>query len=386
MSEWKKYKFSQFVDINPKVTFENKSQLPFVEMKDLESANKFCTFSKRRQLSGGSRFENEDTLFARITPCLENGKIAQVRNLPGGKGFGSTEFLVLRGRTKISSSDFVYYVSRWREVRDFAEMNLHGTSGRQRFPSEAFEELELSLPPLPVQEAIAEVLNSLDDKIDLLHRNNKTLEELAQTLFRQWFVGEVEPKVRLGDYVKTTSGGTPRRDTGEFYSGGIIPWVKSKELNGTFVLDTEEHITESGLSNSSAKRLPKNTILVAMYGATVGEYGVLSTEATCNQAICALIPNHQYPYTFLFSFVSYAKENIINAAVGSAQQNVSQFLIQELEVPRPSSKVLSFHQNVEPLFDKILVNLKQIRSLQTLRDTLLPKLMSGEVKVQLEKG
>ncbi len=167
-------------------------------MKDLSDGQRNCFPSAERYLSGGARFENEDTLFARITPCLENGKISQVKGLKNGVGFGSTEFYVFRGKENVSDSNFVFYLSRWSEVRDFAEMNFDGTSGRQRVPKDCFNNLKLNLPPLPEQQAIAEVLSSLDDKIDLLHRQNKTLEAMAETLFRQWFVEEAEESWKTG--------------------------------------------------------------------------------------------------------------------------------------------------------------------------------------------
>lgn len=192
MSEWKEYKFSDFVEINPSVSMKGMETYSFVEMKDLQDGNKFCFPSAERYPSSGSRFLEDDTLFARITPCLENGKICKVKGLKNGLGFGSTEFLVFRGLKNISDSDFVFYLSRWDEVRGFAESRFEGTSGRQRVPKNCFENLILNLPPLPEQIAIAEVLSSLDDKIDLLHRQNKTLEQLAETLFRQWFVEEAE--------------------------------------------------------------------------------------------------------------------------------------------------------------------------------------------------
>jgi type I restriction enzyme S subunit len=247
------------------------------------------------------------------------------------------------------------------------------------------KEIEIELPDLSEQKSIASVLGSLDDKIDLLHRQNKTLEALAETLFRQWFVEEAEEgweTGKLGEFVKTTSGGTPRRDCPEYYQNGTVRWVKSKELSGSFIFETEEYITEDAINNSSAKLLPENSILIAMYGATVGEYGILAESAACNQAICALIPNNDYPYSFLFTFIKTNKEYIKNLAVGSAQQNVSQILIKDLDVPRPNLRIKEFHKEVDPLFKKIKSNLTQIRTLTRLRDTLLPKLMSGEVRVK----
>lgn len=149
MTNWKEYKFSDFVEINPKVALKKGIEYSFVEMKDLSDENKFVTPSQKRPLSGGSRFENNDTLFARITPCLENGKIAQVKELENGVGFGSTEFLIFRGKKGVSNTDFVHYLSLSDEVRSFAEQNMVGTSGRQRVSWQAFENLTLNLPTFP---------------------------------------------------------------------------------------------------------------------------------------------------------------------------------------------------------------------------------------------
>jgi type I restriction enzyme S subunit len=189
MSEWKEFKFSDFVLMNPSVKLPANQQVSFVEMKDLEDGKRYCYPSSTRLNGSGAKFENGDTLFARITPCLENGKICQVKGLKNGIGLGSTEFLVFRGKPKVSVTDFVFYISRWNEVRSHAEINLDGTSGRQRVPKECFNELILNLPAnLSEQTAITSILSSLDDKIDLLHRQNATLEKMAETLFRQWFV------------------------------------------------------------------------------------------------------------------------------------------------------------------------------------------------------
>ncbi len=274
---------------------------------------------------------------------------------------------------------FVFYFLRNLDLSQFNAGSAVPTLNRNHI-----HEIEIQVPDVPEQKAIAEVLSSLDDKIDLLHRQNKTLESLAQTLFRQWFIEEADDSwevVKLGDVIQTTSGGTPRRDTPEYYLNGNIDWVKSKELSGSFIFDTEEKITDEALKKSSAKLLPKNAILIAMYGATVGEFAILANPATCNQAICALIPNDNFPYTFLYSFVKHNKEYIISVAVGSAQQNVSQILIKGLDVAVSPERVSKYHSEVGPYFEKIKSNHHQIRTLTKCRDSLLPKLMSGEVEV-----
>src|SRR5690606_32523784 len=132
MKNWKTYKLADFADINPKVSMKMGNKYSFVEMKDLDATFKFTSPSLKKELKGGSKFQNGDTLFARITPCLENGKICQVKNLENDIGFGSTEFLVFRGKDKISDSDFVYYLTRTEYVRNNAIQMMTGTSGRQR--------------------------------------------------------------------------------------------------------------------------------------------------------------------------------------------------------------------------------------------------------------
>ena len=265
----------------------------------------------------------------------------------------------------------------WREYIDA----IAGGSAQPGANAKQLGSFEILLPPLPQQRAIASVLSSLDDKIDLLHRQNATLEKMAETLFRQWFVEEESELIPLGECIKTTSGGTPSRKRMDFYEGGNYQWVKSKELNGGYILDTEERITVEALKRSSAKLLPENSVLIAMYGATVGQFAIIGQEATCNQAICACLPNDEFPYTFIYHTIKANVDELKSRAVGSAQQNISQVLIKSLEIS-VNENIEKFHAEVDPMMKKIKSNYTQIRTLTALRDTLLPKLMSGEVRVK----
>lgn len=185
----------------------------------------------------------------------------------------------------------------------------------------------------------------------------------------------------LGEVIETTSGGTPSRKHKEYYDKGTICWVKSKELLGNYLHDTEEHINNLAISKSSAKMLPAHSVLIAMYGATVGAYGIIAKSMTCNQAVCALLSNQEYPYTYLFQVASESQQRLINLAVGSAQQNISQVLIKQLLVHSDTQLIAKFHQLAIPIHKEIeLLQAEQLR-LSALRDTLLPKLMSGEIDV-----
>ncbi len=390
MSEWQEISLQEIAIVNPTETLKKDTLAKKIPMEFLPVFTRKVIGFQWEKYNGGVKFRNGDTLVARITPSLENGKTSYVDVLDDDEvGFGSTEFIVLREVEGLSDKEFLYYFARSPDFRDIAIASMTGSSGRQRVQTDVVKQIEFLIPTLSEQKAIASVLSSLDDKIDLLHRQNKTLEAMAETLFRQWFVdnesGDAE-LVELGSVVETTSGGTPSRKIMEYYSQGSYFWVKSKELTGSYLIDTEEKITEDAVKNSSAKLLPKNSILIAMYGATVGEYAIISEEMTCNQAICALKANKKYPASFLFFFVKNNKDNLINMAVGSAQQNISQQLIKKLLLPISDRQIIEFDELTAPVMAKIEFNIKSIRTLEKLRDTLLPKLMSGEVRVKYEEA
>ena len=188
--EWKRVQFSDAVWVNPPVPLKRGENYPFVEMQNVNPSERAARSKQSRPFTGGgARFAAGDTLMARITPCLENGKTARfVSEDDQAIAHGSTEFIVIRGRPGVSDTNFAYYLTRWREVQDFAISQMTGTSGRQRVPTEALSHLTVPLPPLPEQKAIASVLGALDDKIELNRRTNETLETMARAVFKSWFV------------------------------------------------------------------------------------------------------------------------------------------------------------------------------------------------------
>ena len=389
MSEWKEYKFSDFVSINPTVKMPTNEPISFVEMKDLVDGKKYCYPSSTRLKGGGAKFENRDTLFARITPCLENGKICQVMGLKNGVGFGSTEFLVFRGKSKVSDSDFVFYLSRWSEVRSHAEINLDGTSGRQRVPKDCFNELILNLPESVLEQtAIASVLSSLDDKIDLLHRQNATLEKMAETLFRQWFVEEAKEdwkEVSLFKAIELVGGGTPKTSLSKYWDGNV-KWLSGGDIannHKNFVVSSEKSITELGLKNSSAKLLPKFSTVISARG-TVGKYCMLSEPMAYSQSNYGILPKYKNCFFFTYLLVAYSVDELQSAVYGSVFDTITTNTFKGITITLPKeTHIIWFEETVKPYFFKILANRTQIRTLTALRDTLLPKLMSGEVRVEV---
>jgi len=183
-------KFADVIDVNPHRKLEKGELSPYVPMANLvEGKRTIQDIDFREYKNSGSKFINGDTLLARITPCLENGKTAFVNKLKGNQvAHGSTEFIVLRGKAGITDNLFVYYLIRSTNFRNIAIKSMTGSSGRQRVQISAIENYEFELPSLEEQKRIAHILGALDDKIELNQRMNETLEEIARAIFKSWFV------------------------------------------------------------------------------------------------------------------------------------------------------------------------------------------------------
>jgi type I restriction enzyme S subunit len=161
---------------------------------------------------------------------------------------------------------------------------------------------------------------------------------------------------KIKDVCDTTSGGTPSRSKPEYYESGTIPWIKTGELNQKYIFDTEEKITEIAMQHSSAKLIPKNSVLMAMYGATIGKTSITKIEAATNQACCAMISKGEIEPEFLYYVLSFSKDKIISLGAGGAQPNISQQIIRELEIPFPlqgeQRKIAAILSSVDEAIEK----------------------------------
>ncbi|MCG7988394.1 MAG: restriction endonuclease subunit S [Candidatus Thiodiazotropha lotti] len=187
-------KITDFVSFNPKRTIKKGETKPFVEMAALPvDSRDISEIGSRTYKGGGSRFQDGDTLFARITPCLENGKTAKTSGLGDGViAHGSTEFIVLAAKEPEYDEDYVYYLARMPEFRSYAQSRMEGTSGRQRVSWQSLAEFEFDFPEKEDRKEIGRILKSIDDKIQVNNQLNQTLEQIAQAIFKSWFV-DFEP-------------------------------------------------------------------------------------------------------------------------------------------------------------------------------------------------
>jgi type I restriction enzyme S subunit len=265
------------------------------------------------------------------------------------------------------------------------EVISHGTATKY-LTLPILNQIMISLPPLPEQRAIADVLSSLDDKIDLLNRENQILEQMAEAIFRQWFIEEADEKweeVPLSFFGYIICGKTPSKKKKEYF-GGNIPFIKIPDMHGNiFVFDTSDSLTEEGMNSQKNKTLPSLSICVSCI-ATVGLVSMTTKKSQTNQQINSIIPKKDFYRYYLYLFMKNSTDLLIAmASGGTATLNLNTGSYSNIEVPLPDENILkSFHNIVEPIYDKIFENAKQIRTLEKLRDTLLPKLMGGDVRVR----
>ncbi len=296
---------------------------------------------------------------------------------------------------KVADYRYVFYALKQSyealkgQSRGAAQNNLNASQVK------AFK---IPCPPITTQIAIGYILSAYDDLIENNRRRIQLLEQAARLLYKEWFVhlrfpGHEHVKIKNGvpegwgegvisDFYSTASGGTPRRKNPDYFTGDV-PWVKTQELNGGFIISTEEKITEEAIKYSSAKLFPRHTVLVAMYGATIGQLAILSIPATSNQACCALIAKEAATnYAHAYLFMDNHKSDIVGLGQGAAQNNISQQVIKSFKMVLPTENLLKlFSESVCPLFEQIEVLQKTNEKLTKARDLLLPRLMNGEITV-----
>ncbi|MBN2535385.1 MAG: restriction endonuclease subunit S [Spirochaetales bacterium] len=252
-----------------------------------------------------------------------------------------------------------------------------------------FKRVPILLPPLPEQRAIAGVLSSLDDKIDLLHRQNKTLEVMAETLFRQWFVEEAYEgweETIINSVITVKGGTTPSTKISEYWNGDIY-WTSPRDLanhTSIFIFDTERKITKKGLTQISSGLLPIGSVLLSSR-APIGYLAITDIPIAINQGYIGIICNKKVSNQFMFLWCRQNMDVIKNAGNGSVFPEISKSIFKSLDFQLPPPELLQkFDIEVKPIFSKVKNNQIQIRTLEKLRDTLLPKLMSGEVRMKYE--
>ncbi len=410
--EWSTMPFTDAFLINPTVPIERGSPTPFVDMAAIDPGRRAVHSMEVREFRGsGSRFQH--------------GKIARYyASSDLNTGHGSTEFIVVRGRSEVTDSRYAFYVARSDLVRGYAIGQMTGTSGRQRVPAESLAHLDVAVPPLPEQRAIAHILGTLDDKIELNRRMNATLEAMARALFRSWFVdfdpvrakmegrdpglpkdiadlfpdrlvdsglGEIPEGwevSEIGAEVDAVGGATPSTKEPAYWNGGRHHWATPKDLSklsSPALLGTDRRITDAGVQKVSSGLLPVGTVLLSSR-APIGYLAIAEVPTAVNQGFIAMICRKRLPALYVLSWCYENLEHIKDISGGSTFAEISKKAFRPLPVVVPVNRVLGVYDKASrSLHDRVVSNTRESALLVSLRDALLPKLVSGELRMSVRK-
>ncbi len=387
MEEWKEYKLKDICDYGKGRTevssLDNSTYISTENMLPNRAGVTTATTLPTGEYT--QSFEIDDTLVSNIRPYFK--KIWKA-SFSGGC---SADILVFKAKENISK-DYLYYVLADDEFFKYSMATSKGTK-MPRGDKVSIMEYPIKLPPLPTQQKIAAILSSLDDKIELNNKINTNLEQQAQALFKNWFV-DFEPfggkmpegwkECKAEEYFEITIGKTPPRKEQEWFSeektDQTIKWVSISDMGscGTFISDSSEYLTTDAVSKFNVKVVPANTVLLS-FKLTVGRIAITDDEMCTNEAIAHFgtkdkaINEYLYLYLKNFNYQTMGSTSSIATAVNSKIIKAMLFIL-------PDEKTINnFHQTTNSLFEKIREHQHENRTLSTIRDTLLPKLMNGEI-------
>jgi len=384
MSEWKQVVAYEFIEINPKEILKKGSIAPKISMDMLKPFTRKVSSYIEEPYKGGTKFRNQDTIMARITPCLENGKTSMVDILPAAAvGFGSTEYIVFRARPEISDPKFIYYLACSNAIRDIAIKSMVGSSGRQRVQQSVVNNIEIRVPELKEQQKIASVLSSLDDKIELNNAINENLEQQAQLVFKKEFIDipstpigwEHGNLLEIADYLNGLAMQKFRPQTDEVG----IPVLKIKELR------------QGSCDSSSEFCSPNIKPEYFIYNGDVvfSWSGSLLVDFWCGEK-CGLnqhlfkVTSKKHEKWFYYSWTNYHLQKFIAIAsdMATTMGHIKREELSKSDVLIPNEEdYIRIGSILQPLYDIIISNRIENRKLASIRDSLLPQLMSGEVDV-----
>ena len=390
-SEWTKMKLSDIADFNPRETIKKGEMSKKISMDVLRPFYRDVPYYTEECFSGGTKFRNGDTIMARITPCLENGKTAQVSILNDGEvGFGSTEYIVFRAKEGIADKDYLYYLVCSPEVREPSIKSMVGSSGRQRVQTDVVKNLEIDVPPLVEQEIIGSFLRLIDDKIALNDKINKNLLEQALAIYKEWFYDYA-----LSDGVRPENWKITTIDAiSSLVTRGIAP--KYDDGSDQIVLNQKcirDHTIDLSLARRhlpkkiNEKWISKGDLLINSTGTgTLGRVAQVWFEAnnmTVDSHVTIVRPKDPILQSYIgFWGLSHESEIEAQHTGSTGQTELPRDRVKAMELPLPDEDTLSkFNELVIPMTSTVISNQEENASLSQLRDALLPKLMSGELDV-----
>ena len=423
-SEWTKFTdlLSAIVDNRGRTCPVGESGLPLIATKCVSGVDLYPSYDT-------TRFVSEESYKAWFRGHPKPGDILFVcKGSPGRTNWVpdpvdfciAQDMVAVRADTRKVYPKYLFAALRSEVVRSQID-NMHVGTMIPHFKKGDFDKLLIPMLDEQAQVAVGDFYFTLSERITLLRETNAPLEAIAQALFKSWFVDfdpvrakmegrapegmdeataalfpdaleetELGPMPRgwrvgcVDDLCSViTNGGTPSRSKAQFWTGGTIPWFKTGEFSDGFLLQPNEFITKEALEGSSVKVLPKDAVLMAIYAApTVGRLGVLTEPATFNQACTGMVAKVDVGPWFLYWTLFFGREWFNSRANGAAQQNISKAIVSAYRVVIPHDVILlAFNDVASSIHNRVRENAEQAQTLATLRDTLLPRLISGQLSI-----
>lgn len=368
---------------------------PFIQTGDVKGANHRLNCHSQTYSEAGlaqSKLWPKDTMCITIAANIAETTIL---NYPACFPDSIIGFIANKEKCDI---DFVEYLMQHFQK----EVQSHSIGSVQdNINLATFERINFLIPPLQEQKSIASILSAIDDKIENNLAINKTLEEMAMALYKHWFVdfgpfqdGEfVESELgripkgwevkRLSECNELILGGTPSRKNQSYWENGTIGWLNSGKVNEFRIIEPSEYITQEALRKSSTKVMQKGTTVLAITGATLGQISRIEKDFCANQSVIGILKSDLFSNEYIYLWIHFAMEELIKLATGGAQQHVNKNNVGDLKIVFPSLTIMNDFQNaINDVFDNISKNMFENQTLTQLRDTLLPKLISGEVRLK----
>ena len=397
-------KLEDIIEFNPTETLKKGTISKKISMDKLGAFSKHIDSFDIEKYNGGMKFRNGDTLLARITPCLENGKTSKVTILDENEvGFGSTEYIVMRKKKNISDEDFIFYLAISPKFREIAIKSMTGTSGRQRVQLEVVKNAEMLIPDYKEQIKIGKVLSSIDKKIELNNRMNDNLYKLLNSMFRQYFCDKQEDnnwkKVRLRDLISIRGGLAYKASLlSDNIDDNILVSMGNVQLNKIFNFNNlkyykgnveKRYIGNAGDLFICTRDVTQKRNQLGCPGIIPKLFKDKNVIIGTNLYIVDILNNNDNFRYFLYLLMNSNeyRERIVGSAKGTAILMIAKDDILNFEFYFPSDiKILeTFNQNVTPIFEKIQNVIIENDGLSKLRDELLPKLMNGEIDLEKVK-
>ena len=382
-SKWERKKLCEITDFNPRESLSKGTIAKKISMDKLQPFCRDILSYEFEAFSGGTKFRNGDTIMARITPCLENGKTAKVSVLDDNEvGFGSTEYIVFRAKEGMDE-DFLYYLVCSSIIREPAIKSMVGSSGRQRVQMDVVQNLEIQVPPIKEQRIIGKFLRNLDDKIQFNNKINKNLEQQAQTIFEEEFLSL--------DFIPSTWKKSSLLEIATYLNGlAMQKFRPSKKEKGIPVLKIKE--LRQGMCDSNSDLCSptiKSEYIIHNGDVIFSWSGSLLVDFWCG-GICGLnqhlfkVSSMKYDKWFYYSWTNYHLQKFIAIAADKATTmgHIKREDLSKASVLIPSHEdYIRIGGLLKPIYNLIIENRLENIRLTSLRDTLLPKLISGEIDV-----